>query len=163
MRYAAPGRTPPVPDASCGRICLRVQAVNATLLRTAALSASSGAEPIGALVRGHRPVDAGRPADRDMPLESLLTGPTGPTARAGPNDAVPVGRSRVILNDMEDQPLQIVQRWERAGGHWQLLSRGPPGLVVSLLRCDSGEEAHRLTTDDPLLTDYIGDRHSDSD
>ena len=44
-----------------------------------------------------------------------------------------------------------------------MLSRGRPVWSVSLLRCDGGEEAHRLTTADPLLADYIGDRQTSWD
>jgi len=54
--------------------------------------------------------------------------------------------------------LETLQRWETAGGHWQVLSRSPAGLLVALLRCDGGEEAHRLTSADPALATYIGDR-----
>ncbi len=64
---------------------------------------------------------------------------------------------------MDDQPLQTLQRWEGAGGHWQVLSRSPAGLVVALLRCDGGEEAHRLSSADRALADYIGDRESSTD
>ena len=64
---------------------------------------------------------------------------------------------------MDDQALQTLQRWERAGGHWQVLSRSSTGLVISLLRCDGGEEAHRLTTSERALADYIGDRESSID
>jgi hypothetical protein len=74
-----------------------------------------------------------------------------------------VGAGGVILDDVDDQPLDILRRWETAGGHWQVLSRGPGGLVVSLSRCDGGEEAHRLTANDQRLADYIGDRGSSTD
>jgi hypothetical protein len=64
---------------------------------------------------------------------------------------------------MDDPPLEALQRWEIAGGHWRVLSRGPTGLVVSLLRCDGGEEAHRLRTNDQRLAEYVGARDSSSD
>ena len=66
------------------------------------------------------------------------------------------------LSDMADPPLDVLQRWETAGGHWQVLSRGPAGVVVSLLRCDGGEEVQRLVTSDQPLIDYLGDRDSSS-
>jgi hypothetical protein len=62
-----------------------------------------------------------------------------------------------------EHALEDLRRWESAGGHWHVLSRGPAGLVVSLLRCDGGEEAHRLASDDPALAHYIGDRESSAD
>jgi hypothetical protein len=61
---------------------------------------------------------------------------------------------------VKDPALETLQRWEAAGGHWQVLARSPAGLLVSLLRCDGGEEAHRFTSADPALAAYIGDRES---
>lgn len=65
-----------------------------------------------------------------------------------------------ILVRVKDPALETLQRWETSGGHWRVLSRGPAGLLVSLLRCDGGEEAHRFTSADPALAAYIGDRES---
>ena len=56
--------------------------------------------------------------------------------------------------------LETLRRWETAGGHWQVLSRSPSGLIVALLHCDAGEEAHRFTSRDPDLAAYIGDRET---
>lgn len=56
--------------------------------------------------------------------------------------------------------LETLRRWETAGGHWQVLSCSPSGLIVALLRCDAGEEAHRFTSADPALAAYIGDREA---
>lgn len=61
---------------------------------------------------------------------------------------------------MKDPALETLRRWETSGGHWRVLSRSPAGLLVSLLRCDGGEEAHRFTSADPALATYIGDRES---
>ena len=63
-----------------------------------------------------------------------------------------------IPESVKESTLEILRRWETAGGHWQVLSRSPSGLVVALLRCDGGEEAHRFTSTDPSLAAYIGDR-----
>ena len=65
-----------------------------------------------------------------------------------------------IFGGVKDSALETLQRWETAGGHWQVLSRSPTGLLVALLRCDGGEEAHRFTSADPDLATYIGDRES---
>lgn len=64
------------------------------------------------------------------------------------------------LNGMQDSAVETLQRWERAGGHWQVLSRSPSSLSVALLRCDGGEEASRLVSQDAALAAYIGDRES---
>ena len=63
-----------------------------------------------------------------------------------------------ISESVKEPALETLRRWETAGGHWQVLSRSPSGLVVALLRCDGGEEAHRFTSPDPALAAYIGDR-----
>ena len=59
-----------------------------------------------------------------------------------------------------DAPLETLQRWETSGGHWQVISRRPAGLIVALLRCDGGEEMHRIASADPALAAYIGDREA---
>lgn len=61
---------------------------------------------------------------------------------------------------MQGSAVETLQRWEHAGGHWQALSRSPSGLSVAMLRCDGGEEACRLVSQDPALAAYIGDRES---
>ncbi len=65
-----------------------------------------------------------------------------------------------ISESVNDPALETLRRWETAGGHWQVLSRSPSGLVVALLRCDGGEEAHRFTSPDPALAAYIGNRET---
>lgn len=66
-----------------------------------------------------------------------------------------------ILEPVEESALETLRRWETAGGHWQVLSRSPSGLIVALLRCDAGEEVHRVASPDPALAAYIGDRETD--
>jgi len=65
-----------------------------------------------------------------------------------------------ISESVKDPALETLRRWETAGGQWQVLSRSPSGLVVALLRCDGGEEAHRFTSPGPALAAYIGDRET---
>ncbi len=62
-----------------------------------------------------------------------------------------------------DDPATALRRWEDAGGTWQVLSRGEHGVVVSLRRCDGGEEADRVSGSDPRLLDLIGERESSED
>lgn len=64
---------------------------------------------------------------------------------------------------VEESSLEILRRWETAGGHWEILSRSPSGLIVSLLRCDRGEEVHRFASTDPALAAYIGARKTNED
>jgi len=65
-----------------------------------------------------------------------------------------------IPESVKESALDTLRRWETAGGHWQVLSRTPSRLVVALLRCDGGEEAHRFTSTDPALVAHIGDRET---
>ncbi len=62
-----------------------------------------------------------------------------------------------------DDPVGTLRRWEDAGGTWQVLSRGEHGVVVSLRRCDGGEEADRISGADPRLIDFLGGRESSED
>jgi hypothetical protein len=59
--------------------------------------------------------------------------------------------------------LDILRRWELAGGHWQVLHRAPSRLVLSLQRCDGGEEVQRLTTTAVGVVEYVADRESSVD
>jgi hypothetical protein len=54
--------------------------------------------------------------------------------------------------------LRQLQRWEDSGAHWRLISRAGGRLVISLCRCDGGEEAAQLASSDPDLLSYVGDR-----
>jgi hypothetical protein len=55
-------------------------------------------------------------------------------------------------------PAAALQRWQQLGGVWQVVSRGPAGVTVSLRRCDGGEEMERITSDDPALLTLLGER-----
>ena len=56
---------------------------------------------------------------------------------------------------MNELALETLCRWESAGGHWLVLSRRPAGLIVSLLRCDGGEEMQRIASVDPAFEAYM--------
>jgi hypothetical protein len=64
---------------------------------------------------------------------------------------------------MDESALEVLRRWEISGGHWRVLSRSSGRLVVSLVRCDGGEEAHRLASEDADLAAYIGGRQASDD
>lgn len=63
----------------------------------------------------------------------------------------------------DDDAIDILVRWSDAGGHWRVLARTPSSVTVSLRRCDGGEEADRLTSADPALLTWIGDRRGSED
>lgn len=51
-----------------------------------------------------------------------------------------------------------LRRWVEYGGTLAASEPGPDGVVVvSLRRCDGGEEADRLLTDDPAVLDYLAE------
>lgn len=54
--------------------------------------------------------------------------------------------------------LTRLRRWEDAGGTWHVLARRPDGVVLSLCRCDGGEEADRFATADPTVLAYLAGR-----
>jgi len=54
-----------------------------------------------------------------------------------------------------DNPIAVLRRWEDFGGTWMVLERHEDAVTVSLLRCDGGEETHRLTSSDPQVLDWI--------
>ncbi|BCK55586.1 hypothetical protein [Nocardia wallacei] len=57
----------------------------------------------------------------------------------------------------------VLERWTGSGGIWRVLSRRPGQIVVGLYDCAGGTEVDRLTSDDPALRRYLGDRASSED
>ncbi len=61
----------------------------------------------------------------------------------------------------EDDPVEVLRRWEDFGAVWQVVHRTPDRVTVSLCRCDGGEEVSRLVSEDPHLLRYLDDRDED--
>jgi hypothetical protein len=64
---------------------------------------------------------------------------------------------------METSDLDVLLRWETAGGTWRLDDRrGDPAttVTVTLCRCDGGEELERIVSDAPDLIAYV-EAHAD--
>jgi hypothetical protein len=57
--------------------------------------------------------------------------------------------------------LEELRRWEDFGGTWKLVARRGGLRVLSLLRCDGGEEVHRLSSVESDLRDYVDSRCDD--
>lgn len=55
-------------------------------------------------------------------------------------------------------PVAVLQRWEDAGGVWEVLSRSSGSLTVRLCTCTGGEEVDRLVSASPALAAYVGGR-----
>lgn len=59
--------------------------------------------------------------------------------------------------------LEHLLRWEGSGGVWRVLGRSPAGEVALALESCDGQEMERLTTSDPAVAAYVGERHSSAD
>jgi len=58
----------------------------------------------------------------------------------------------------DEDPVGVLRRWEDFGAVWEVVHRTAQQAVVSLRRCDGGEEVSRLVSDDPRLLAYL-DEH----
>lgn len=54
--------------------------------------------------------------------------------------------------------LDRLRRWEDLGGTWRVVSRREGVLVLSLCRCDGGEEVDRLASRAHDLAAHVGAR-----
>lgn len=59
---------------------------------------------------------------------------------------------------MADDIIDELIRWSNSGAVWRVASRTDDRVVVALFSCDGGEEMHRITTADPAVLRWIGDR-----
>lgn len=55
-------------------------------------------------------------------------------------------------------PVDVLRRWEAAGGTWEVVGRSADGLTLSLCTCTGGEEVDRLVSPSPALVEYVGGR-----
>jgi hypothetical protein len=60
----------------------------------------------------------------------------------------------------DEDPVQILRRWESTGAVWRVLSRGATSATISLCRCDGGEEQQRIISAEPALLAFLGERTS---
>ncbi|HJV15272.1 MAG TPA: DUF309 domain-containing protein [Propionibacteriaceae bacterium] len=58
--------------------------------------------------------------------------------------------------------VDVLRRWEDAGGVWRVLNQDQDSVTVGLYRCDGGEEADRFMATDPSLTQFLAGRTSSS-
>lgn len=57
--------------------------------------------------------------------------------------------------------VDMLQDWQDAGAHWQVVARSNTTVTIALLRCDGGEEVDRVTSTDPTVIAYL-DAHDSS-
>jgi hypothetical protein len=77
------------------------------------------------------------------------------TKSAGPGR--PADADKVLF---EPGPIEVLERWQRFGGTWQVVSRAQGWVTLSLRRCDGGEELQRLTSTIPELLEWLADKTS---
>ena len=63
----------------------------------------------------------------------------------------------------ESTDLAALRRWEAGGANWRVLSRSAIGLDIALLTCDAGEQVGRITSAEPDVLSYVGERESNED
>ncbi|RMI33328.1 hypothetical protein [Nocardia stercoris] len=64
---------------------------------------------------------------------------------------------------MTDDPIGVLRRWTEAGGSWRVVARR--GAVVTVALCDCGGDAEmdRISSTDPALLEFLGDRTRSDD
>jgi hypothetical protein len=62
-----------------------------------------------------------------------------------------------------DDPVEVLRRWEAAGGLWQINGRAGGELTVGLFRCDGGEQVDVVRSDGAELCAFVGDRQTSLD
>lgn len=68
-----------------------------------------------------------------------------------------------MSNNKQPAALAALLRWEGSGAAWKVRSRSADQVRVDLLSCTGGEVMETLTSSDPELLDYIGNRSSNED
>ncbi|MFC9439569.1 hypothetical protein [Nocardia sp. NPDC057030] len=64
---------------------------------------------------------------------------------------------------MTADPTAVLQRWQNSGALWRVLARRPDRITIGLFDCTGGQEIDRLTSADPALLCFVGDRRSSED
>jgi hypothetical protein len=57
-----------------------------------------------------------------------------------------------------EDPVVVLERWETFGGTWRVVARAETGVTISMRRCDGGEQVQELTSRDPHLLAWLGER-----
>jgi hypothetical protein len=66
-----------------------------------------------------------------------------------------------MSEDCDD--LAALRRWEAGGANWRVLGRTVAGLDIALLTCDAGEQVGLISSAEPDVLSYVGDRSSNED
>lgn len=63
-----------------------------------------------------------------------------------------------MSTDPDDNPVERLRRWERAGGIWRVVGRSADGAIAVELETCAGEPMEQFTSGDPDLVGYVGGR-----
>ncbi|MCW2819628.1 MAG: hypothetical protein JWR42_2415 [Marmoricola sp.] len=91
---------------------------------------------------------SGHAGDQSRPEVATVTGPT---------DA---GRDDVVRDVAGANPVEVLRRWERAGGVWRVTWQAPDLAVVALMRCDAGEVVEHVSSSAADWIAYLSRRPS---
>jgi hypothetical protein len=64
---------------------------------------------------------------------------------------------------MDDDPVADLQRWQDAGGVWQVIHQRGDAVTVGLFRCDGGEQVGEVCSGDAALRAFLDGRASNLD
>lgn len=60
--------------------------------------------------------------------------------------------------------VEVLTRWERSGGHWQVLNVDDDWIDIGLFRCDGGEQMSRVSgARTSVLRSFLSGRRSSTD
>lgn len=60
--------------------------------------------------------------------------------------------------------VEILQRWERSGGHWKVLHLGDQWIDIGLFSCDGGEQmSHVRGARTSVLRNFLAGRDTSAD
>ncbi|GAA1793602.1 flavin reductase family protein [Agromyces lapidis] len=76
-----------------------------------------------------------------------------PDAASAPDSASPAS-AWPASPALPASPLDELDRWEGFGGTWAVRQLGADGAIVSLCRCDGGEEVSRIVSADPAFLEW---------
>jgi hypothetical protein len=62
-----------------------------------------------------------------------------------------------------DDPIEVLRRWELAGGLWRVIGRSGHDVTIGLFQCDGGEQVDVVRSDEATLWAYAGNRESNFD
>ncbi|MDF0513470.1 flavin reductase family protein [Agromyces sp. H3Y2-19a] len=82
-----------------------------------------------------------------------------PTAASLPDVS---GRAQPEASRVARTPLEELERWESFGGTWALRELTDDGAIVSLCRCDGGEEVSRIVSADPAFVSWAAEQEVQS-